>query len=363
MPRNKIFFAALILASVGCKKVEQTTPVRKDIVDAVFASGNIITQNQYAVTANAEGFLKDALVSEGDSVKQGQLLFNVINNVQQSQVANAAINYDYAKTKADLSAPQIQQYQIQIGQARQQAKTDSVNFGRYQRLIKTKAVAQADYERAQLQYQNDVSNVQQLEKQLEDLQNNLALNKENAKSQLTIQQQTNQYNSVFAVAPGRLLNVYKKVGDFVKRGEAIAYIGTGFLIIKLQITEDDIDRIKLGQNVLVSLNTEKDTVYKAVISKVYPYFDNVNQSFIAEATFLQLPPVLKSNTQLQANIIVGEKKAALIIPTLYLDKDGMVTLENGNKKIAVKTGIRNLEWTEILSGISEADVIVMPKTK
>jgi multidrug resistance efflux pump len=363
MPTNKILIAALILTAAACNKTQQTTPVRKNIVDAVFASGNIITKNQYAVTANSEGFLKDALVSEGDSVTHGQLLFHVFNDVQHSQVANAAINYDYAKIKADASAPQIQQYKIQISQAKQQAATDSINFARYQRLIKTKAVAQADYDKAQLQYQNDEASVQELEKQLEDLQTNLALNKENAKSQLTIQQQTDQYNSVFAVAPGRVLNVYKKVGDFVKKGEAIATIGTGYLIIKLQITEDDIDRVKLGQDVLVSLNTEKDTVYKAVISKVYPYFDDVNQSFIAEATFLQLPPVLKSNTQLQANIVVGEKKGALIIPTLYLDKDGMVTLKNGNKRVAVKTGIRNVEWTEILGGLSETDVIVMPKTK
>ncbi len=361
--RNKIFFAALLLVLASCHQTQETIPVRKDIVDAVFASGNIITKNQYSVTANSEGFLKDALVSEGDSVSSEQSLFHVFNNVQQSQVENAAVNYDYAKTKADLSAPQIQQYQLQINQAKEQAKTDSINFGRYQRLIKTKAVAQADYDKAQLQYQNDVANVRELQKQLEDLQKTLDLNTENAKSQLTIQQQTYQYNSVLAVAPGRVLNVYKKVGDYVKKGEAIATIGTGYLLIKLQITEDDIDRVKLGQDVLVSLNTEKDTVYKATISKIYPYFDDAAQSFLAEASFLQLPTVLKSNTQLQVNIVTGERKGALVIPTQYIDKDGMVTLKNGNKKVVVKTGIRNLEWTEITEGLNENEAIVMPKVK
>lgn len=360
---QRIFFVITVIAAVGCNRVTETLPTRKDIVDAVFASGNTVTKNQYLVTANSEGFLRDAMVSEGDSIQAGQLLFRLSNQVQQSQVANAAVNYDYAKTKADLQAPQIQQYQIQIRQAQEQAKTDSTNFARYQRLVATKAVSQTDYDKVKLQYQNSASSVLVLQKTLEDLQKNLAQNADNAKLQLTIQQQTYQYNNVAAVAAGRVLNVNKKVGDFVKKGEAIATIGTGYLLVKLQITEDDIDRVKVGQGVLVVLNTEKDSVYKAVVSKIYPYFDQNSQSFNAEATFIQLPAVLKSNTQLQANIIIGEKKGSLVIPSQYIDKDGLVTLKNGNKKVAVKTGIRNLEWTEILGGLTESDAIVMPKTK
>jgi len=53
----------------------------------------------------------------------------------------------------------------------------------------------------------------------------------------------------------------------------------------------------------------------------------------------------------------------LVIPTQYIDKDGMVTLKNGNKKVAIKTGIRSLEWTEITDGLNENEAIVMPKTK
>ena len=115
----------------------------------------------------------------------------------------------------------------------------------------------------------------------------------------------------------------------------------------------DIQRIQLGQRALVSLNTDKANVFNATITKIYPSFNTSDQAFIAEATFNPLPPGLRNGTQLQANIILGEKKHALVIPTNYLLPGDSVILAADHSHIPVTTGIHTLEWVEITGGLRD----------
>ncbi len=358
-----IFISILVLSALlfSCKNKEGIKPEHKDIVDAVFASGKAVTVNQYKVTANSEGYITTSLVAEGDSVKMGQTLFRIQNDVQLTQVTNAMENLKYAQTKMASDAPQIQQLEEQINQANIKKQTDSINFGRYQNLIATNAVSKADYDNVGLQYKNDISNIKVLQKQLADLKQNLTLNATNAKAQLQIQQQNNGFYSVISAANGLILNVYKKNGDYVKKGEAIADMGNGKVIARLQVAEDDINRIQLNQLVLLSLNTDKTHVYKASVSKIYPSFDATSQSFIVEATFTEHPQLLKDGTQLQANFIIKEKKNVLVIPANYLAEGDSITLQVEHKKVGIKTGIKTLEWAEITDGLTGNEILELPK--
>ena len=222
-------------------------------------------------------------------------------------------------------------------------------------------MAKVDYDNVALTYKNDLTSIKVLEKSLADLKQTLVLNTTNAKAQYQIQQQNNGFYTVMSAANGLILNVYKKNGDYVKKGETIADMGNGKVIARLQVAEDDINRIRLNQLVLLSLNTDKDHVYKATVSKIYPSFDETSQSFIVEATFSEHPNVLKDGTQLQANFIIKEKKNVLVIPTTYLSDGDSVTLQEGHKKMAIKTGIKTLEWIEVTDGLSGNETIELPK--
>jgi multidrug efflux pump subunit AcrA (membrane-fusion protein) len=108
------------------------------------------------------------------------------------------------------------------------------------------------------------------------------------------------------------------------------------------------------------LNAEKNKSYKAHLSKVYPYFDNKEQSFVAEATFDETIANLKSGTQLQANIKTNEKANAMVIPTEYL-LPGDFILDKKTEQVKVTVGIRTTEWVEILSGVDDSTTISLPK--
>ena len=352
-----LLFLALVITITGCRQKNEIKPERKNIVDAVFGSGHIENTNQYTVMANAEGYIKASYVAEGDTVKKGQPLFRLSNEVQQTQVSNALTNLDYAKSNYSETSPQIEQLKIQIAQARDKNQVDSVNYKRYSRLIKTQAVSTSDFENAQLAYQNSLSSLRVLQKNLADLQRTLDLNLKNAQAQYKIQQENNNYYYLNSDGAGVVMNVGKKTGDYVKKGDALAMVGTGKIIIKIDIAEEDIDRVKTGQTTLISLNSNKDKVYEATVTKIYPAFNTSEQAFIAEATFKNNPGNLLNGTQLQANIIVGEKQNALVIPSYYILNSDYVLLAKNKAKRKITAGIRTLEWTEITSGLTENDVI------
>ena len=352
----------LIVGLVSCKRGTETQAERRNIVDAVFASGDIEKKDQYKVIANADGYLKAAYVSEGDTVSKGELLFRLDGNVQQTQVLNARDNYHYAVSNYDPHSPQLEQLNLQIGQAQIKYTLDSTNFRRYERLLPGHAVAQVDYDNAQLTMQASASTLQQLEKNRADLLRNLSQSKDNAQAQLRIQNQNNDYYELPAATNGVVLTVNKRAGELVRKGDVLAEVGAGRIYIKLFIAEDDIRQVAVDQRVLVSLNTDKARVYDARITKIYPSFDDSNQSFIAEAAFESGYPLgLRDGTQLQANIVIGEKKDVLVIPTIYLETGDKVILKDGHKEVPVKTGIRNLDYTEVVEGLTEGSTIILPK--
>jgi multidrug resistance efflux pump len=283
--------------------------------------------------------------------------------VQQTQERNALDNLKYARTNNAPASPQMQQLELQIAQARNKAHVDSLTFARYQRLVTTHAVSNSDMENAGVQYSASASNLAVLEKNLADLEHNLMLNTQNAQAQYDIMHQNKNYYDITAKADGIIFTLVKKVGDYIRIGDQIAEIGAGNPIIKLYIAEDDIRRIREGQLTLVALNSNKDTVYPATVTRIYPAFDDTQQAFTVEARFQQMPPVLINGTQLQGNVILEDKKDALVIPSWYLMTGDNVMIKHSKEKTPVKTGIRTLEWTEILSGITENDILVQQKTK
>jgi HlyD family secretion protein len=86
--------------------------------------------------------------------KKGQVLFVIENESQAEQLENAQANYEYSKSNAKDNSPVLEQLIAQRLQIKNKLETDSINFIRHQKLIKTAAVSQVDYEKAKVAYEN-----------------------------------------------------------------------------------------------------------------------------------------------------------------------------------------------------------------
>ncbi|MEM9986817.1 MAG: HlyD family efflux transporter periplasmic adaptor subunit [Bacteroidota bacterium] len=343
-------FLALALLGTSCSQAPEAKVEQKSIIDAVFASGFIATTDEYLVMANTEGHITQRMVAEGDQVSAGSRLFTLAQDVPSAQLSSAEATYQDALRKTQPTSPQLMDLKLKIEQAETQLAQDQKNYERYRELVASKAVSQLEYEQAQLQWESSQNSLDRLKQSQADLESSLQLNLTSAKSQLKVQQETNADYVINSAIEGRVLNLYKSRGELVRRGEALAKIGGGENIIKLYVSEEDINLVREGQSAYISLNTAKEEVHEARISKIYPAFDEQQQSFLVEATFLNPPSPLYPGTRLQANIVVRKKDDALVIPSEFLQPGDSVLMPDGTTQ-AVIVGYRDDAWVEITSGL------------
>ncbi len=352
-------FLALTLLLGACQETETTLPVRKTLEDAVFASGYMEQENIYTVSAKADGILLSFPILEGDSVQKGDLIAVIENDIQHNQLQDAMVVHQDAIADASPDSPQLQHLQTQIEQAKKQLAFDQENYARYQKLRATNSISQLEFEKIKLQSQNAQSNLEALEKNYEDVENSLQLNQKRSLVQVNTQRTLLQDYKLRTGQSGQVIQVFKKQGELVRKGEAIARISSGAYLIKLFVAEDDITKVDLNQSVAVHINTYPNRVFTARVTKIYPGFDEAEQSYIVEAQFNQLPDKMFSGTQLQANIEVGRRENVLVIPSDYVVKGSIVRLETGEEK-QIETGNKDNLITEVVSGLTEEDVLIKP---
>jgi multidrug efflux pump subunit AcrA (membrane-fusion protein) len=347
-----------LLASCG-KKTEETKPIRKDVIETVFASGILEAKNTYTLKAQTDGYLTAVNFEEGNAVSAGKILAIVDNKESGLNQESAKELYNIAQNNAQNNAPALLQAQHSIQINKQKMEQDLVQVQRYQKLWESNSIAKVDYENAELQYKNSKSmyeSSQEYYKQLKVQANQQVVSNKVAKEVNSVAVTKNQ---IRAVKGGKVFKKYKQVGDYVTRGEAIALIGEPTNIYaKVNIDESNIGKIKIGQEALVQLNTNNEKTYKATVAEIYPSFDETTQSFVCKITFNEPLDFAIVKTQLQSNIVVGTTKNALLIPRNFVDFGGNVQIKDQKEKTKVVTKFASSDWVQVLSGISDSTVLI-----
>jgi multidrug efflux pump subunit AcrA (membrane-fusion protein) len=159
---------------------------------------------------------------------------------------------------------------------------------------------------------------------------------------------------------GKVYALYKEPGELVTTMEPLASIGSASnFIIELLVDEVDIVRIRKDHNILITLDAYDGSVFKGKVSKIYPKKDERNQTFKVEAVFDNPPKVLYPGLSGEANIIISKKANVLSIPKTYLIDNTKVKTDKG--VIPIKTGLENMEYIEVISGINKDTYIYKPE--
>ena len=347
-----------LLASCG-KKTQETKPIRRDVIETVFASGILEAKNTYILKAQTDGYLTAINFEEGNIVSAGKILAIVDNKESGLNQESARELYVIAQSNAQNNAPALSQAQNSIQISKQKMEQDYVQFQRYQKLWESNSVAKIDFENAELQYKTAKANYEssvENYKQLKIQANQQVITNKVAKD---LNNNAVTKNQIKAVKSGKIFKKYKQVGDYVTRGEAIALIGEPTNIYaEVNIDESNIGKIKIGQEALIQLNTNKDKTYKSTVAEIYPTFDDATQSFICKITFDEPLDFMIVNTQLQTNITVAVTKNALLIPRNYVDFGGNVQIKDQKDKVKITTKFASSDWVQVLSGISDDTILV-----
>lgn len=351
--------AAVCVLSACGKKTQETKPIRKDVIETVFASGILEAKNTYTLKAQTDGYLSAVNFEEGDIVSTGKILAVVDNKESGFNQESARELYGIAQNNTQSNAPALLQAQNTIDLNKQKMEQDLVQMQRCKKLLESNSIAKVDFENSELQYKTSKANY---ESSLE----NYRQIRQQAEQQVISNKALKEVNTIIlgknqikAQKSGKIYKKYRQIGDYVTRGEAIALIGEpSEMYAKVNIDESNIGKIKTGQEALVQLNTDKDKTYRGTVAEIYPAFDESTQSFICKITFNEALDFSVVNTQLQSNITVATTKNALLIPRNYVDFGGNVEVKGKKEKVKITAKFTGSDWVQVLSGITDQTILV-----
>ncbi|MCZ8353174.1 MAG: efflux RND transporter periplasmic adaptor subunit [Cyclobacteriaceae bacterium] len=360
-----ILMICILLMLNGCtSKDEKINPSVKPLLETVYASGFVKAKDEYQVFADGEGYILRKHIEEGDEVKVGDLLYTLSTRQGQARSEIAKQNLKYARRTIDLQSPILNELKAALASAKTKKDFDSVNYVRYLNLWNQRAVAKIELDKMKLTFDNAKNEyeliVNRYKKALLDVENNLF----NAKQQVTIADEDADKNQIRSMLQGRVFSLNKEKGEWVRRGESVAIIGqANSFFLTLQIDEIDINKVKVGQNILVKADAFPDKIFKARLAKIYPLVDVRQQALQVDAELIDALPQSFSGLAVEANIIIRENAKALTVPTQAILPGDSVWVEEKGKPLKKKvlTGIRTFDEVEIVNGVDSQTVVLIKK--
>jgi macrolide-specific efflux system membrane fusion protein len=180
------------------------------------------------------------------------------------------------------------------------------------------------------------------------------------------------YKPIALLAPidAEVIVATTQPGQTVTTNDAVVVL-SDHLIVRAQVDETDIGKIKLGQKAFVTLDAYPDTRIKASVEHIYYESQTVNNVTIYPVDLApqEVSPFFRSGMNTSIDFMVQDKENILIIPLEAVYKNGqsyvLLMHPNGKEpvKARVKLGISDDKNIEVISGIDANDRLIVKSKK
>jgi HlyD family secretion protein len=352
---------------------------RGDLARVVVATGKIQPLSKVEVKSKASGMVKKLYVDYDDKVKEGQTLMELDKVQLQAVVREAQANYQAAQASLDSSKAQLERNKVDAEGP--DVPFLKLNMDRAEKMYKDGVMSKSFVEDAEKNYQLA------LNKQMSAQRNLIVSQAEIAKAEAQVAQakaalenaeEDLRNSTIVSPITGLVLSRDVSVGDGVSsililgsQATLVMTLGdTSEVYVQGKVDEADIGKVYLGQPARIVVESFKDKKFTGKVTRISPFGkekDNVT-TFEVRVSILNPGGQLKANMSANAEIVLEEKKNVLMVPeaSLIYDKDRKASVElpdpkaeNGRKKVPVKIGISNGVKTEVISGLSEKQQVVL----
>ena len=216
------------------------------LANQIELSGTVISDNEKIITSRNMGYIKEVYVNEGSNVKKGDILYEIDSSNMDSNKKEILLNLEILQN---------------------QTKNIELNLGRYKRLQAQDLVSKYEVEQLELNLLNS---------------KNMA-NITNAK----LKEINAQYDYLKIKAPNNGLIIKKsiKVGEMAMPSiPALILTDLSSLLIKSDISESNLNDIKIGQKVNIEI-TSQNFKTEGKIEAIIPNTNDLTHSFVLKISF------------------------------------------------------------------------------
>jgi RND family efflux transporter MFP subunit len=344
-------FLLLVLAGGGAayyflfydtvESAEVAAVQRGSALQGVYGTVDVEPVNEAIVRTRNFGMLSAVKFKAGDTVKTGEVLVETSDESVQRQVDG--LNSALAQAKVRQA----------LGPASAAAlKNQEIEVEKLKKLLDANDISPVEYEKAQ----NLLTSLRdQVQKET------LALNTdvENAERSRDAMNDQLGHDQITSPMDGVILDRYCNLGEYVPPQTQICRIGSAENQVVAQVNEEDVGYLAPGMKAKIRLYAHQDRDLVGTLKKILPQAEN--QVYRVLFSLDDPPAMLLPGMTGEMNIIIGERKNTLTIPSRAIRRGNMVlaVIDGRVREIHVRTGFHTLERTEILEGLDEGTEVIL----
>jgi HlyD family secretion protein len=363
--------AALLRWWVG-PQVQTEAVQRRDVLQTVVASGRVETPHRVNIGAQITGTVARVPVSEGQTVKAGDVLVELVGTELQSALRQAQQAVVQAQNRLrqmnELQGPVLQQT---LRQAQASLDTAQASWQRNQALFGQGFIGQAALDESRKALALADAQVRAAQQQVTSTraggaEHSLALGAvAEAQANAETVNAKARYAVIQAPASGQLIGRNVEVGDVVQAGKVLMTLSPeGAMQLVVQIDEKNLRLMALGQQALASADAYPQQPFKAQVVYINPGINAQTGAVEIKLDVLEPQQNLKQDMTVSVDLVVARKPQVLALqvgrvneisgasPWVWLVQAGRVV------RRPVRLGLRGGAWVEVLEGLREGDAVI-----
>ena len=394
-------------------KVAVETSTKRTIVETVNASGKVYPEIEVKLSPDISGEIVELNVAEGDSVRKGQVLARIYADIYSSQREQAAAQVTQSQASVANSAAALQALKVQVDQ-------DRTVYNRNKDLYDQKVISKAELEQyearmrtSEAQYNAARQNIKGLQAGVQGSRTQLQMANKNL-GRATIVAPMSGVVSLLNVKKGeRVVGTAQMAGTEMLR---VADLST--MEVRVDVGENDSVKISIGDSADVQVDAYNNRKFKGVVTQIassttggaatgmqgndvtnYQVHIRLDPMTYADLRDPSKPKkfVFRPGMNASADIKTKRKDNVIAVPIMAVaarvagseqsvadqkkekqakeeqlggveeveaSADGLeevvfvLTKDNKVEKRVVKTGIQDINYIEILSGLKEGDKVI-----
>jgi HlyD family secretion protein len=406
---------ALVLTSCGGKdekkKIFTEKAQKRTIVEIVSANGKVQPVNEVKISPDVSGEIIEMNVVEGQEVKKGQVLCKINPDIYLSNVNRLQAGLDGQRSNLSTSKANLTRVKAVF-------KNIEASYKRNEGLYKSKAISQSEWDAIQSQYDGAKADVDAANDNVSGAE--FAI--KSAEASLKEAKDNLGRTTIFAPVDGTVSKLNNKRGERVvgtaqmAGTEIMRLADLTEMEVQVDVNENDIVRVHLGDTTEITIDAYGDRKFKGVVTDIANSANNSTTLTADQVTnfpvkvrilrisYEDLLKNLKPNESpfrpgMTASVDIKTKTVsnAISVPIQAVttasgmddapqedmedegeggeaqpaedDKDKkevkpeieevVYIYDNGKaKKVAVKTGVQDNTYIQILSGVKDGDEII-----
>lgn len=301
---------------------------RIDFTDVLPTMGTVRGESEVELKFEISGLVESVGFREGDLVAEGQVLAALDDR-------EARLKVEYATSKVNTAKTQLKLAEHRLG----------VN----EKLYQLGAIIEPKLKESQIE--------------VEQAQTQLAT----AQRELELARHEQQKSLLKAPIDGVMGTRDMEVGTYVNPQTVVAtLLEVGSVFVELGIIERDIERLRLGQRVKVTVDSMPDAPLQGTIDNLAPVIEGKSRTLTAKVKVENEQGKLLPGMFARAEIAVFEKPDTLVVPTASLkDADGdgkfesVFVIEGETAHLRpITLGYLTTDYAEIAQGLEEGTQVV-----